>query len=157
VVINSTVTEIESAIKKALPTATEAQLKRMVKESYDRTLELMNAQPQTIAQINAYRENAKRGKQGIAEHNAIVSYINGRMKLVVPKAAKSVIDEWSGQVLKLNQDKTDKQKAIAARTKDVGSGPQGTSSAAGAVPVKTGANRHTKDVFAEIEAGTYRR
>jgi hypothetical protein len=156
-VIDSTVSSIASIIKKALPKASEVTLGKMVKDAYDKTLELMNAQPQTLSQINAYRNAAQKGKQGIADHKAIVAYITGRAKLVVPNATKGVINQWSGQILKLNQDKTDKQKDIAARTKDVGSGPQGTSSAAGAVPVKTGANRHTKDVFAEIEAGTYRR
>jgi hypothetical protein len=155
VVINNTVTDIEAIAKKAIPTATESQLKRIVQESYAKTLEMINQQPQTIAQINQYRAMAQKGKQGIAEHNAIISYVTGRVKLVVPKATKSVIDEWSKSVLQLNQDKTDKQKAIAAKTKDVGTGPQGTTSSAAAPQPANGKRNSVSTILERIEAGTY--
>lgn len=154
VVINDTVGQIEAAIKKAVPSATEAQLKRMVKEGYDRTLELMNQQPQTLSAINQYRESARKGKQGIAEHKTIIQFITGRTKLVVPKAVKGVIDEWSGQVLKLNTDTIQKKTALAAKTRDVGTGPGATTSAA--APTNAGQGKlHAKDIFAKLADGTY--
>jgi hypothetical protein len=155
VVINDTVSALASTIKKSVPDASEAQVKRMVKEAYDKTLELMNQQPQTLSAINQYRENARKGRQGIAEHKAIIQFVTGRTKMVVPKAAKLVIDEWSGQVLKLNQDKTDKQKAIAAKSKDVGTGPQGTTSTAAPTTPNNGKGRHLNQILAELGQGTY--
>lgn len=153
-VIDQTVTAIEAGIKKALPSATQAQLERMVNEAYGKTLEMLNQQPQTMAQVNQFRESARRGKQGIAEHKAIVSYLMGRTNLVVPKAVKGVIDEWSGQVLKLNTETIQKKTALAAKTKDVGTGPGATTSAA--APTNAGqGKRHAKDIFAELAAGTY--
>ena len=156
VVIDHSVSSIEASIKKALPSATQAQLQRMVNEAYEKTLQLLNAQPQTISQINTYRENAKRGKQGIADHKAIVSYITGRTNLVIPKAVKGVIDEWSGQVLKLNTESIEKRQALAAKTKDVGSGPQGTTSAAGPASAGNGKARHINDILSEIATGNYK-
>jgi hypothetical protein len=155
VVMNDALTNIKSTITKAVPQASPVTIQKMVKDAYDKTLELLNQQPQTIAQIQKFRNDASRGKQGIAEHKAIVSYISGRAKLVIPNATKAVINEWSGEILKFSQDKTDKQKAIAAKTKDVGTGPQGTTSAANGAPPKTGQQRHVKDVLAELAAGTY--
>lgn len=153
-VINDTVGQIESAIKKAVPSATEAQLKRMVREGYDRTLELMNQQPQTLSAINQYRESARKGRQGIAEHKAILQFITGRTKLVVPKAVKGVIDEWSGQVLKLNTDSIEKRTALANRTRDVGTGPGATTSAA--APTNAGqGKRHFNDILEELGNGKY--
>jgi hypothetical protein len=155
-IINESITAIEASIKKALPDATQAQLQRMVNEAWDKTRAMIGQQPQLVAQIENYKNQAKKGRQGIAERQALVQYVTGRTKLIIPNAVKPVVSEWSSSILKLNQDKTDKQKAIAAKTKDVGTGPQGTTSSASANPVKAGQNRHVKDVFAEVEAGTYR-
>lgn len=154
VVIDDTVGQIEAAIKKALPSATQAQLQRMVKEGYDRTLELMNQQPQTLSAINQYRDGARKGRQGIAEHKQIVQFITGRTKLVVPKAVKGVIDEWSGQVLKLNTENIQKKTALAAKTRDVGTGPGATTSAA--APTNAGQGKlHTKEIWDRLDKGTY--
>jgi hypothetical protein len=154
VIIDQSVSAIETSIKKALPSATEAQLHRMVNEAYSKTLELLNSQPQTMAQVNAFRDGARHGKQGIAEHKAIVSYITGRTNLVIPKAVKGVIDEWSGQVLKLNTENIQKKTALAAKTRDVGTGPGATTSAA--APTNAGRGKlHAKDIFAKLADGSY--
>ena len=155
VVIETTTGEISSAIKKALPQATEAQTKRMVQEAYSKSLELINQQPQTLAQIEKYRADALKGRRGIAEHKAIVSYITARMKTPVTQAVKQVVSEWTAQVLKLNHAEIEKKKTIAANSKDVGTGPQGTTSAAAGAPPANGKPRHVSDVLKELAAGTY--
>lgn len=155
VVIDNAVSEIESAIKKALPAVEAAQLGRMTKETYGQVLNLLNAQPQTVSQVNSYREAARKGKRGIAEHKTIVNFMTQRAKQVIPKAVKSVVDEWSGSVLKLNTDKLEKKKAVAAGTRDVGTGPQGTTSAAAKLPSSNGKPRSAADIFKELAAGTY--
>lgn len=154
-IISSATSEIESAIKKALPSVEEAQLGRMRKEAYEQVLTLLNSQPQTISQVNAYRDAAMKGKRGIAEHKTIVNFMTQRAKQVIPKAVKSVVDEWSGRVLKLNTEKLKTKTAIAAGTKDVGSGPQGTTSAARTPAPPDGKPRTTNDVWKELNAGTY--
>jgi|SRR5579885_174525 len=153
-IINNCVSLIEDTLKRALPQATPAQIERMKKEAWDKTLETLNAQPQTRAQIDSFRSNALQGRMGISEHKQIVAYGTGRAKLVIPKVVKTVIDDWTGNVLKLENQKTQKKQAVAERTKDVGSGPQATSSAAGAT-VPNGKPRSMKDVFRELESGTY--
>lgn len=155
VVISAATSEIESAIKKALPTVEEAQLGRMKKEAYEQVLALLNAQPQTISQVNSYRDAAMKGRRGITEHKAIVNFITQRAKQVIPKAVKGVVDEWSGRVLKLNTEKIEKKKAVAAGTKDVGSGPQGTTSVGTGAPPPNGKPRTPNDVWKELQAGTY--
>lgn len=154
-VMNSTVSQIETSINEALPNATQAQRQRMVKEAYDKTLELMNAQPQTLTQINQYRENARKGKQGIADHKQIISFINGRTKTVVPRAVKGVIDEWSKSVLKLNSSKIEKQQSIAAKSRDVGSGPQATTSAGANRSASNGKPRGVDSIIKSLAEGSY--
>jgi hypothetical protein len=155
-IISSATSEIESAIRKALPAVEDAQLGRMKKEAYEQVLGLLNAQPQTVSQVNSYREAAQKGRRGIADHKAIVNFMTQRARQVIPKAVKSVVDEWSGKVLKLNTDKLNKRKDIAASTKDVGSGPQGTTSAATSLPSNTnGKPRSADTILKELAAGTY--
>src|SRR5256885_1361356 len=152
-VIERTVTEIESTLNKAAPNASPAQLKRMVKEVYDGTLSALGSQPQFVAQMESYRESAKKGKQGISDHNAIVDFATKRAKLVIPRVARDVASEWNKSILQTSTQQTEKKTAIAAKTKDVGSGPQATSSAAAAVP-KNG-KRTANDVWSELESGNY--
>lgn len=154
VVIDYTVSAIENKIKTAVPQATEAQLKRMVNEAYSKTLEMLNSQPQTISRLNSFREAAQRGRQSITDHNTIVNFLKERTNLVVPKAAKSVIDEWTKTILKLNADSIEKKKAIAAQTRDVGNGPGATSSAAAATRNGQG-KLHQKDILEQLKNGTY--
>lgn len=155
-IIESSLTEIDATLKKALPSATPAQLDRMKREVWEKTLETINAQPQTRAQIETFRKNALKGKQSIADHKAIVTYATGRAKLVIPKTSKSVIDEWSKSVIQINRETAEKKKDIAAKTRDVGTGPQGTtSSAAAPPPVNNGKIRTQSDVLKELAAGTY--
>jgi len=99
--------------------------------------------------LSNYRASAEKGRRGIAEHKAIADFAVKRAKLVIPKAAKDVINEWSGSILKANNAEIDKKKAVASTTKDVGKGPQGTTSVAGAQA--TNKPRHLSDVYAEIE------
>lgn len=153
VVIERTVGEIEASLKKALPAATESQMRRMVNEAYSQTLETLGAQPQFMAQMNAHRANAEKGKRSISDHNAIVQFATSRAKLVIPRVAAKVASEWSDSILQTSKKTVEKKQAIAAKTKDVGAGPQATTSAAAAVP-KTG-KRTVEDIFKELESGTY--
>ena len=150
VVITSTVGEIENSIKKAVPQATPAQLKRMVNEAYDRTLDNLKTQPQFVSQMSTYRANAEKGRMGIADHKQIVDFSLRRAKLVIPKAVKETVNEWSSTVLKTNNENIEKKQAIAKTTKDVGAGPQGTSSVAGGQQKQQ--SRHLKDIFAELDS-----
>lgn len=153
-VINRTVTEIEGALKKALPTASEKQMRRMVNEAYSQTLESLGSQPQFVAQMDTYRQNAIKGRQGIAEHNAIVDFATKRAKLVIPRVAAKVASEWSESILATNKQTVEKKQAIAATTKDVGAGPQATTSATNAAAPKAG-KRTAEDIFKELESGSY--
>jgi len=152
-VIERTVTEIESTLKKAAPNASEAQLKRMVKEVYSGTLEALSSQPQFVAQMDNYRQSAQKGKQGISDHNAIVDFATKRAKIVIPRVARDVASEWNKSILQTSKQTTERKQAVAATTKDVGAGPQATSSAAAAVP-KNG-KLTSEDIYKQLEAGTY--
>lgn len=156
-IIGNCVAQIESTLKSALPDATPAQIERMKKEAWDKTLETMKSQPQTLSQIENYRQNAMKGRMGIAEHKQIVAYGTGRAKLIIPKVVKGVIDEWTGQVLRLKNQKIEQKKSIADKTKDVGTGPQGTTSAAASARPNDGKPRSLNSVFKEIESGNYAR
>jgi len=153
VVINRTVTEIEATLKKAAPNASEATMKRMVREVYDKTLQALGEQPQFVAQMESYRQGAQKGRQGISDHNAIVDFATKRAKLVIPRVARDIASEWSKSILQTSKQTIETKQAIAAKTKDVGSGPQATSSAAAAVP-KNG-KRTSEDVWKEMESGNY--
>lgn len=155
VIIGNTVSEIERTVKQALPNATAKQIERIKKEVYDKTLENLNAQPQFRSQLDQYRNNARGGRVGIADHKAIVDFGTRRARLVIPKVAQSVISEWSKEVLQLSSDTLTKKKEIAASTKDAGSGPQGTSSAAAATTNGNGKPRSMESVFSEIENRNY--
>lgn len=154
VIINSGIAEVERTLKQALPNATPKQMQRMVKETWDKTLENLNAQPQFRAQLDTYRTSAKKGRVGIADHKAIVDFGTRRAKLVIPKVARDVISEWSKEVLQLSKETLDKKKDIAANTRDVGTGPQGTTSAA--APSNGNAKpRSMESIFQLIESRTY--
>lgn len=154
VIINSGIAEVERTLKQALPNATPKQMQRMVKETWDKTLENLNAQPQFRAQLDTYRASAKKGRVGIADHKAIVDFGTRRAKLVIPKVARDVISEWSKEVLQLSKETLDKKKDIAANTRDVGTGPQGTTSAA--APSNGNAKpRSMESIFQSIENRSY--
>lgn len=153
-IIQGSVGEIESQLKHALPTASEKQLERMKKEVWQKTLEVIGSQPQTVAQLDRFREQALSGKRGIAEHKSIVAYGVGRARLVIPKMVKAVVNEWTQELLKTNNTTVDKKKAVAAATKDAGAGAQGTSGAA-APAAPSGKKRTEEDVFRELESRTY--
>lgn len=153
-IINGSVELIESQLKTALPSASEKQLSRMVKEVWAKTLEVLNGQPQTTAQIERFKQQAQNGRRGIAEHKSIIAYGIGRAKLVIPKQVKAVVDEWTKELLATNKSTVDKKKAVAQATRDVGAGPQGTSSSA-AGPATPGKRRTEEDVFRELESRTY--
>jgi len=155
VIIGTTVAEIDRTLKQALPNATQKQLERMSKEVYAKTLETLNAQPQFRTQLDSYRNSAMKGRQGIADHKALVDFATRRAKLVIPKVAKDIISEWSSEIMKLSNETLDKKKAIAAATKDVGNGPQVTTSAASTQGNGAGKPRHMNDIFSEIENRNY--
>lgn len=150
---DTVVKEIETTLKKAAPNASEAQFKRMVKEVYDGMNSSLSSQPQFVAQMDSYREGAKKGKQSISDHNAIVDFATKRAKLVIPRVARDIANEWNKSILQTSTQKTEQKTAIAAKTKDVGSGPQATTSAATATP-KSG-KLTSEDIFKQMEAGTY--
>lgn len=148
-IIESTVGEIEKTLKTAVPQATPQQLKRMVGEVYQKTIETLGAQPQFTSQIQTYRSNAEKGRMGIADHKAIVDFSLRRAKLVIPKAAKDIITEWNSGIIQNGKSEIEKKQAIAKTTKDAGTGPQGTS-AVSTTPATTGP-RHLKDVWKDLE------
>lgn len=154
-IIGNCVTEIDRTLKQALPNATEKQLQRISKEVWAKTLENLNAQPQFRSQLEGYRSSAMKGRQGIADHKAIVDFGTRRAKLVIPKVAKDVISEWSKEVLQLSTETLTKKKDIAASTKDVGTGPQGTTSAAASSTNGNGTKRSVSSIFEQIENRTY--
>lgn len=153
VITDGTVKAIEDKIKTLVPTATDSQVKRMVKETFDGTMEQLRNQPQFAAQLQNHWNNAKKGRMSIAEHNAIVNFATSRAKLVIPRVASAVVSEWNQSVFKTSKATTEKKQAVAATTKDVGAGPQATTSAAqgSAAPQY----KKPEDVFKAIEAGTY--
>jgi hypothetical protein len=150
-ITNASITEIEAQIKKAIPSVNQKQLTLMVRESWQKVLDTVGQQPQTVAQMETYRKNAMNGRGNYKE---IVNYGTGRAKLVIPKAVKAVVDEFTRDVLKLNNETTEKKKAVAASTRDAGTGPQGTTSAA-QLPSTNGKKRTSEDVFRELESKTY--
>jgi polyhydroxyalkanoate synthesis regulator phasin len=152
-VIENAVTEIEATLKKAAPNATAAQLKRMVQEVYQGTISALGSQPQFVAQMDSYRQSAMKGKQSISDHNAIVDFATKRAKLVIPRVARDIASEWNKSILQTSTATTQQKQAIAAKTKDVGAGPQATTSAAAAAP-KSG-KRTAADVWRELESGNY--
>lgn len=152
-VMDQSVSEIESTLKKIVPSATEPHMKRMVGEVYTNLLAALGAQPQFVAQVDTYRQNAKKGRMGISDHNAIVDFSFKRAKLAIPRIARDVAAEWNESILQTNNKKIEQKSAIAAKTKDVGSGPQATTSAAAAVP-KSG-KMTSEDIFKAMESGTY--
>lgn len=127
-IINNSVSEIEKTVKTALPNATEKQIKKIIGEIWDTTLETLNAQPQFRSQLDNYRNSAQRGRRALADHKAIVDFGTRRAKLVIPKVARAVISEWSRNIIQASNSATEKKKEIAATTRDAGSGPQGTTS-----------------------------
>ena len=146
--------DIEAGLKKALPTATPAQLSRMVPEAWDMANDKLRSQPQTASQAAAFRKNAERGRRSLADYNSALSYLKNRGKLVVPGVIKTVAEEWSKQVLQLNTEQIAKRKGIADRTRDAGQGVQASSSTGAPVngkPVKKTFN----SVMESLSKGTY--
>lgn len=155
-IISSATAELERVVKQALPNATPKQLERINKEVWNKTLETLNSQPQFRQQINSYKDAAfKKGRVGISDHKQIVDFGTRRAKLVIPKVAKDVISEWSKEVLQLSSTTNDKRQQIAATTKDVGTGPQGTTSTAVQTPPNGAKPRGLSSIFNEIESGAY--
>jgi hypothetical protein len=147
-------TDIENSVKKAVPSATEAQLSRMVQEAVVKANHTLEAQPQTVAQLKAYRQAAERGKTSVSDFRAALDYFTRRGKLVVPSVVKGVVEEWSKSVLKINADTTARKQDIAARTRDVGGAVQATSAAgSGSTNGKKLGTRES--IFKAIENGTY--
>lgn len=154
-IIGNATAEIESTIKSKLPNITPKQLELMKKEIYSQTLANLNAQPQFMAQIEQYRDSARKGRRGIAEHKQIVDFGTRRAKLVIPKVAGAVISEWTKDVLRMSTETTQKKQDIAKSTKDVGAGPQGTTSSAAAPPPATGKPRGVNSILSELGSGNY--
>lgn len=156
IVRDEAVSSIETLIKKSFPAVTQDQLNYMVPETHKKMLEMLQSQPQTTSRMNSFVEAARSGKQGIADQNAMVKFYMERANIVIPKAAKSVIDHWSKKVLKIQDETIEKRKTLAANTKDVGSGPQGTTSVAAPASAGNGKARHVTDILTEIANGTYK-
>lgn len=147
-------TQIDKTIKDKFPSATQKQLVAMVRETYERSMDMLRAQPQTMAQVNQFHENAGRGKRGDQDKRSAIQFITGRTRLIVPKAIKVTFDEWSPSIIAVNKDTIDKKTALAAKTRDVGTGPGATTSAA--APTNAGQGKlHAKDIFAKLADGTY--
>lgn len=154
-IIDTGVSEIESTIKRALPDATQGQLKRLVTEAWDKVRSTMGAQPQTSSELTNRLQRARtNGRMGINEHKEIVSFATRRMKLIIPRICKDIISEWSKDVLQRNQKEITTKKDIAQKTRDAGSGPQGTTSAA-AAPASSNKRRTSEDIYKELENRTY--
>lgn len=146
--------QIDKTIKDKFPSATEKQHVAMVREAYERSMDMLRAQPQTMAQVNQFRDNAARGKRGDQEKRSAIQCITGRTRLIVPKSIKVTFDEWSPSIIAVNKKIIDEKTALAAKTRDVGTGPGATTSAA--APTNAGqGKRHAKDIYTEIEQGRY--
>lgn len=148
--------EIESMVKKSLPTVSEAQLKRIVPEIWQRVRGIVTNQPQTKAQIMSALEQAeKKGKHGLSDQKLLTDYLVRRAKAVLPLHAKAVIEEWSKQVLSMQQSKTSEKKQVAERTKDVGGG---AGAGAGVVARPNTSGRRTEgSILDDLAAGRYQR
>lgn len=147
-------TTIDEQLRKALPKASDEQLGRMNAEVYSKLKGNLGSQPQFVSRLENYKESARKGRQGTADYKSLVDFSTSRIKLVVPKVLKSVVDEWTKKVLQFNNSKTEQKKAIAQNSRDAGSGPQGTSAAAGAA-APSNKPRTQEDIFRELESGTY--
>ena len=146
--------DIEAAVKKAVPSATEAQITRMVGEAVTKANHTLESQPQTMSQVKQYRALAEKGKTSVSDFRAALDYLTRRGKLVVPSTVKGVVEEWSKSVLQINKQQIEKKQAIAATTKDVGGAVQATSAAG----TQSNGNKKSgtrESIFKQIEAGTY--
>lgn len=151
---DAVVTDIEAKIKAALPTASEPQLKRMVRETWDQLQDKLAEQPQTKAQTAKAYEAARNGRVGLAEQRNLVDFLVRRAKATVPGLIKAVVTDWSSNVLRLNGKEIKERKEVAERTRDAGSGA-GAGGGTGKPVEKPKGPRTTAQIVEELRTGTY--
>ena len=151
--MENVVTEIESGVKKLIPTANQEQLEIIVPRIWQAVNSRLEAQPQTKADVQKRYESARKGRTGQAEQREFLDFLNRKAKLVLPLAIKEEVNKWTKAALATNNTKTEKKQDIAARSRDVGSGPQGTSSVSASQP--NGKPRKFNEIIGELQSGTY--
>lgn len=110
--------KIEEAIKKAVPQATPAQLKRMVQESWGKLDATLKAQPQTRQRVQDALKAARTGKASENDKKALIDFLHKRADLSIPVTVKAVISEWTRDVLGARKQQIEKQKQTAEATKE---------------------------------------
>lgn len=156
-IAENSLSEIQSSIKKVMPNVNEEQLKTLTQRAWQNVIKTVNEQPQTKAQINRYLQDAQKGRDGLEQHRAMVSFVTGRNSKQIPVAVKEAVNWLTKQIINSNTTQIDKRKAIAEKTKDVGTGVQGTTSAAaGAPPVPTKKTFNSVMDRLNAEAAAYR-
>ena len=133
-IISTSVAEIQTGIRKAYPQVNEEQLKTLTERAWKNVTQSVNAQPQTRAQVQRYLDDAKKGRDSLQQQKALVSFVTGRNSKQIPVAVKEAVSWLTKQIISTNVAQIDKRKAIAQTTKDVGTGVQGTTSAAAGAP-----------------------
>lgn len=153
--VSSATSEIETVIKKSIPTITDGQLKRMANEVWDGVNLRLQQQPQAMAQIERYKQDVTKGKMGVADRKAIVDFSTRRAKQLIPLVWKEVSAEWSKQVLAANKSKIDLKTGIAAKTKDIGAPPAAVPSAAPPARPNQPKRGGVSGILERIRSGTY--
>lgn len=151
---DTVLTEIETGVKRIIKDVNQEQLKIIVPRVWDEVNKRLDAQPQTKADVQRRYEQARKGRTGPSEQREFIDFLTRKAKLVLPLAIKEQVNIWTKAAVATNNGKVESKQNIAAHSKDVGSGPQATTSVSGGKP-PDGKPRHAKDIFAELQAGTY--
>lgn len=152
----SVISEIETDLKGALvkaniPDASEAVMKRMVKDVWDRLDQKMREQPDTQKRIrDAFQAANSSGRMGESDKRSILDFVLRKAKATRPAIMREVVNEWTKSIIGAQAKKTEKLQTVAAQTKDVGSG-RGAPTPPAARPSNVPQKRMTeKDIFASI-------
>jgi hypothetical protein len=147
--VSNSMSEIESLIRKSIPTVSDGQLKRMAGEVWDGVNVKLASQPQTMAQINQFKANVAKGRMSVSDHKAIVDYTMKRTKQIIPLVWKDVSSEWSKQILAFNKEQIEKKKGVTPTPAPVASAPQRST------PAKPAPKSTFNKVFDALRSGTY--
>ncbi len=115
--------DIEALLKTALPAETsDAVKRRMTREIYNALDEKLRANRDLRQQLRRGFNAAQTAKDYGEERKAgLVQLVHSRAKQLLPAIAKTVVNEWTQQVLRTNQERLQKQRTAASRV-DIGSG-----------------------------------
>jgi len=148
--------DIEKIVQDTMPNLNDAQMKRIMNECWNKTIETVVAQPQTRAQFEIYKANARKGKTSEADKRAAIDFGTRRGKLAAQRATAAVLSEWSKTILTNQKQKIAKAQSVAAQTKDVGLGAQAGASATAPKPAPSnGKPRTASQIYEELANGRY--